>query len=147
MVDVHPSASAPIWPDSIKDHWTLFLVEGIILVILGMAAILVPAVASLAVALFLGWLFLIGGIVGAVTTMARRRSAGIRFTRAPGPRRMVMPAPVNYPVQVPARLARRQVRADAVVQAVEPEPAAQFRGAARVRIHRTSTGGTVMSMG
>ena len=76
MVDVHSSASAPIWPDSLKNHWTLFLVEGIILVILGLAAILVPAVASLAVALFLGWLFLIGGIVGAVTTMAHRRSAG-----------------------------------------------------------------------
>jgi uncharacterized membrane protein HdeD (DUF308 family) len=76
MADMHPSASVPIWPVSIKDHWMLFLVEGIILVALGMAAILVPAVASVAVALFLGWLFLIGGIVGAVTTMMHRRSAG-----------------------------------------------------------------------
>jgi uncharacterized membrane protein HdeD (DUF308 family) len=80
MADTHPSVSAPIWPESIKDHWTLFLVEGIILVVLGMAAILVPAVASLAVALFLGWLFLIGGIVGAVTTMMHRRSAGFLWS-------------------------------------------------------------------
>src|SRR5882757_5119593 len=76
MVEMTPSARAPLWPESIKDHWTLFLVEGIVLVVLGMAAILVPAVASLAVALFLGWLFLIGGIVGAVTTMMHQRSAG-----------------------------------------------------------------------
>ena len=32
MVDVHSSASAPIWPDSLKNHLTLFLIEGIILV-------------------------------------------------------------------------------------------------------------------
>jgi uncharacterized membrane protein HdeD (DUF308 family) len=59
-----------------RDHWTLFLIEGIVLVVLGMAAILIPVVASLAVALFLGWLFLIGGLVGAVTTMVHRRAAG-----------------------------------------------------------------------
>ena len=77
-----PSASeaAPLWRESIKDHWTLFLVEGIILIVLGMAAILVPVVASLAVALFLGWLFLIGGIVGAVTTMMHRHAAGFRWS-------------------------------------------------------------------
>jgi uncharacterized membrane protein HdeD (DUF308 family) len=82
MADVHPSASnspsasASLWPESIKDHRTLFLVEGVILVVLGTAAILVPVVATLAFALFLGWLFLIGGIVGAVTTMMHRHSPG-----------------------------------------------------------------------
>jgi uncharacterized membrane protein HdeD (DUF308 family) len=80
MANVNQTTPAPIWPESIKDHWTLFLVEGIVLVILGMAAILVPVVASLAVALFLGWLFLIGGVVGAVTTMMHRRAAGFGWS-------------------------------------------------------------------
>jgi uncharacterized membrane protein HdeD (DUF308 family) len=75
MADIN-MAPAPLWRESIRDHWTLFLIEGIVLVVLGMAAILVPAVASIAVALFLGWLFLLGGLVGAVTTMVHRRAAG-----------------------------------------------------------------------
>jgi uncharacterized membrane protein HdeD (DUF308 family) len=60
----------------IYQHRRLFLIEGIILVVLGIAAILVPPLASVAVALFLGWLFLIGGIVGLITTLSDRRAPG-----------------------------------------------------------------------
>ena len=45
---------------AIHEHWGLYLTEGIILVVLGIAAIVVPPLASLAVTIFLGWLFLIG---------------------------------------------------------------------------------------
>ncbi len=34
---------------SLHEHWVLFLVEGIILVILGLAAIVIPPIATLAV--------------------------------------------------------------------------------------------------
>jgi uncharacterized membrane protein HdeD (DUF308 family) len=61
---------------SMQEHWVLFLVEGIILVILGLAAIVVPPLATLAVAIFLGWLFLISGIVGLVTTFWMRHAPG-----------------------------------------------------------------------
>ncbi len=61
---------------ALHDHWGLFLTEGIILVILGMAAILVPVLASVVVAVFLGWLFAIGGIVGLVATIMGRRAPG-----------------------------------------------------------------------
>ena len=61
---------------SMQEHWVLFLVEGIILVILGLAAIIVPPLATLAVAIFLGWLFLISGIVGLVTTFWMRHAPG-----------------------------------------------------------------------
>ena len=61
---------------SMQEHWVLFLVEGIILVILGLAAIIVPPLATLAVAIFLGWLFLISGIVGLVTTFMMRHAPG-----------------------------------------------------------------------
>jgi uncharacterized membrane protein HdeD (DUF308 family) len=61
---------------STQEHWVLFLVEGIILVILGLAAIVVPPLATLAVAIFLGWLFLISGVVGLVTTFWMRHAPG-----------------------------------------------------------------------
>jgi uncharacterized membrane protein HdeD (DUF308 family) len=61
---------------SIREHWVLFLVEGIVLVVLGILAIVVPVVATLAVAIFLGWLLLISGIVGLVTTFMARQAPG-----------------------------------------------------------------------
>lgn len=61
---------------SLRDHWVLFLVEGIVLVVLGIAAIMLPVVATLAVAIFLGWLFLISGIVGLITTFMMRNAPG-----------------------------------------------------------------------
>jgi uncharacterized membrane protein HdeD (DUF308 family) len=61
---------------SVREHWRLFLVEGIVLVVLGLLAIVVPPIASLAVAIFLGWLFLVSGIVGLVTTFWMRQLPG-----------------------------------------------------------------------
>jgi uncharacterized membrane protein HdeD (DUF308 family) len=76
MVDVRHSGPSAIWPESIREHWKLFLIEGIILIVLGFAAIMVPVLASLAAAIFLGWLFLIAGLVGAVTTLMHRHAPG-----------------------------------------------------------------------
>jgi uncharacterized membrane protein HdeD (DUF308 family) len=61
---------------AVRDHWVAFLVEGILLVILGLAAIIVPPLASLAVTIFLGWLFLISGIAGLVLTFWAREMPG-----------------------------------------------------------------------
>jgi uncharacterized membrane protein HdeD (DUF308 family) len=57
---------------ALRRHWIMFLVEGIILLVLGAAAIVVPAVATLAVAIFLGWLLLVSGIVGLIGTLRMR---------------------------------------------------------------------------
>jgi uncharacterized membrane protein HdeD (DUF308 family) len=61
---------------SIREHWVLFLIEGIVLVILGLLAIIIPPIATIAVTIFLGWLFLISGIVGLVTTFWARHAPG-----------------------------------------------------------------------
>lgn len=61
---------------SISDHWRAFLVEGIVLVILGLAAIALPPLAGLATAVVLGWLFLFGGIVGLIATFGQRNAPG-----------------------------------------------------------------------
>jgi uncharacterized membrane protein HdeD (DUF308 family) len=69
---------------SIREHWVLFLIEGIILVVLGVLAIVVPVVATLAVAILLGWLFLISGIVGLVTTFMARQAPGFWWSLLSG---------------------------------------------------------------
>jgi uncharacterized membrane protein HdeD (DUF308 family) len=61
---------------AIYAHWKLFLIEGIILAILGVAAIVVPPIATLAFELVIGWLFLISGIVGLITTFWMRNAPG-----------------------------------------------------------------------
>src|SRR5580700_11529947 len=61
---------------TIHEHWKTFLIEGIILVILGIIAIIVPQVATLAVTFLIGWLFLITGAVGLYTTFAMRNMPG-----------------------------------------------------------------------
>ena len=79
MVEVPDRVKGVILPHDIRGHWWIFLIEGIVLILLGIGAILVPVVAGLAVALFLGWLFLIGGIVGGITALARPKAPGFRW--------------------------------------------------------------------
>lgn len=61
---------------AVREHWKAFLFEGILFVILGLAAIVVPPLASLAVTIFLGWLFLISGIAGLALTFWARQMPG-----------------------------------------------------------------------
>ena len=60
----------------VKAHWKAFLFEGIVLALLGLAAMIVPPLASLAVTIFLGWMFLISGIAGLVATYWARQTPG-----------------------------------------------------------------------
>ena len=61
---------------AIREHWVLFLIEGIVLLVLGMAAILLPMVATIAFTILIGWLFLISGVVGLITTFWMRQAPG-----------------------------------------------------------------------
>ena len=61
---------------SLQDHWRAFLIEGIVLVILGVAAITLPPIAGLATTIVLGWLFLFGGIVGLIATFNQKNAPG-----------------------------------------------------------------------
>jgi uncharacterized membrane protein HdeD (DUF308 family) len=61
---------------AVREHWKAFLFEGILLVILGLAAMIVPPLASLAVTIFLGWMFLISGAAGLALTFWARQMPG-----------------------------------------------------------------------
>jgi uncharacterized membrane protein HdeD (DUF308 family) len=67
---------------SLHEHWKLYLAEGIILVILGLAAVAIPVLGTLAVTIFLGWLFLISGVVGLFTTLWTRGVPGFWWSLA-----------------------------------------------------------------
>jgi len=61
---------------AVKAHWKAFLFEGILLAVLGLAAMILPTFASLAVTIFLGWMFLISGIGGLIVTYWARNMPG-----------------------------------------------------------------------
>jgi len=61
---------------AVRAHWKAFLIEGILLAILGLAAMILPPLASLAVTIFLGWMFLISGIAGLALTFWARGMPG-----------------------------------------------------------------------
>jgi uncharacterized membrane protein HdeD (DUF308 family) len=61
---------------SLSAHWRLFLGEGIVLLIMGFAAILIPQIATLAVEILIGWMLLLSGIIGLITTLRMRHTPG-----------------------------------------------------------------------
>jgi uncharacterized membrane protein HdeD (DUF308 family) len=65
---------------ALREHWMLFVVEGIVLLVLGAAAIIIPQIATLAVALLLGWLFFISGVVGLIATFLLRHAPGFLWS-------------------------------------------------------------------
>ena len=65
---------------SMHDHWGLYLGEGIVLILLGLAAIIFPFIAGVVATVFLGWLFLIAGIVGLVSTFRGRQAPGFGWS-------------------------------------------------------------------
>jgi uncharacterized membrane protein HdeD (DUF308 family) len=65
---------------SVRDHWLLFLLEGIILVVLGLLAIVVPLVASLAATVFFGAILFVSGAVGLLATLRAHRAPGFSWS-------------------------------------------------------------------
>ena len=61
---------------AIHEHWVMFLIEGIILVLLGIAAIVLPPIATIAFTIIIGWIFLVSGILGLITTFWARQAPG-----------------------------------------------------------------------
>ncbi len=61
---------------SVREHWLLFLIEGLVLVVLGVLAMLVPPIASLAATILFGWILLVSGSVGLFTTFWGRQLPG-----------------------------------------------------------------------
>jgi uncharacterized membrane protein HdeD (DUF308 family) len=57
-------------------HWRMFFFEGVVLVVLGLVALILPPLASIAVAILFGWVLFAGGVVGLITTLTGRHAPG-----------------------------------------------------------------------
>jgi uncharacterized membrane protein HdeD (DUF308 family) len=69
---------------SLVTHWKLFLIEGVVLVVLGLAAVMLPLVATIAIAIIVGWIFLLSGVVGLMATFRMRRAPGFWWSLLSG---------------------------------------------------------------
>ncbi len=65
---------------AIRAHWRLFLIQGIVMILLGLFAIAAPVMATLAVEAFAGWLFLISGLFGIAGLFTARNVPGFLWT-------------------------------------------------------------------
>jgi uncharacterized membrane protein HdeD (DUF308 family) len=63
---------------SVQSHWRFCLAEGIVLIILGMAAVIIPY--ALMVEFQFGWLFVLSGITGLTTTLYLHDAPGFRWS-------------------------------------------------------------------
>ena len=61
---------------TLREHWMMFLVEGIVLLGLGWLAILLPPLATLGITILFGWLFVISGVMGLIATFWARQAPG-----------------------------------------------------------------------
>jgi uncharacterized membrane protein HdeD (DUF308 family) len=66
--------------ETLRAHWRLFLFQGVIMIGLGVLAIAAPIWATLAVDVYVGWLFLISGVIGLVAMFSTRSVPGFLWT-------------------------------------------------------------------
>jgi len=64
-------------------HWRMFMFEGVALIILGVLAVAAPTVATIAVEVFIGWLFLVAGVVGCIAVFSARGVASFLWNLVP----------------------------------------------------------------
>jgi uncharacterized membrane protein HdeD (DUF308 family) len=66
--------------DALHAHWKLFLLQGSVMVILGVLAVAAPAVATFAVDVFFGWLLLFSGVFGLVVMFSSNSMSAFFWT-------------------------------------------------------------------
>src|SRR5579872_242169 len=52
---------------TMQTYWGLFLAQGVIMIVLGVLAVIWPQISTVAVDIYIGWMFFISGIVGLAT--------------------------------------------------------------------------------
>jgi uncharacterized membrane protein HdeD (DUF308 family) len=65
---------------TIHAHWKLVLAQGIVMMVLGFLAVAEPNVATIAVGIFVGWLFFFGGIFRALSVWQSRGMPGFAWS-------------------------------------------------------------------
>ncbi len=66
--------------ESVRTYRVLFLIQGVITMLLGAAAIIWPQLSALAIDLLVGWLFLLSGLTGLVAMFAASSVGGFLWS-------------------------------------------------------------------
>ena len=66
--------------EAMRSHWVLFLIQGLVMAALGLMAAAKPMLASLAIEIFAGWLFIVCGVVGLASAFTAQRMPGYWWT-------------------------------------------------------------------
>jgi uncharacterized membrane protein HdeD (DUF308 family) len=66
--------------NSLRAHWKFFLIEGIVLIVLGLIAVCIPPLATVTVEILIGWLILLSGVLGLIMTFQTRGSPGFAWS-------------------------------------------------------------------
>ena len=53
--------------ETMRSYWILFLIQGVIMIILGALAIIWPQISTIAIDIYVGWVLLLSGLVGLAT--------------------------------------------------------------------------------
>jgi uncharacterized membrane protein HdeD (DUF308 family) len=81
---IQPTSFGASVARSMHEHWLKFVIEGVVLLVLGMLAIVVPPLATLGITIFIGWLLLVSGVVGLFMTFATRGLPGFWWSLVSG---------------------------------------------------------------
>ena len=81
---IQPTSFGASVTRSMHEHWLKFVIEGVVLLVLGMLAIVVPPLATLGITIFIGWLLLVSGVVGLFMTFATRGLPGFWWSLVSG---------------------------------------------------------------
>jgi uncharacterized membrane protein HdeD (DUF308 family) len=65
---------------TIHAHWKLLLAQGIVMMVLGLLAVALPNIATLAVEIFVGWLLFVAGIFRAWSVWHSRQMPGFAWS-------------------------------------------------------------------
>src|SRR5215471_14281717 len=66
--------------ETVQTYWVLFLMQGIIMMVLGVLAIIWPQISTLAVDIYVGWMFLLSGLIGLVTMFVASSAAAFLWS-------------------------------------------------------------------
>jgi uncharacterized membrane protein HdeD (DUF308 family) len=64
----------------VAEHRTVFIIEGIVLLLLGAAAIAVPPIATLSATIVIGWVLMISGVAGLISTFGAQSAPGFLWS-------------------------------------------------------------------
>lgn len=70
--------------DTVRVHSGLFLAQGVIMTLLGIAAVIWPQISSVAVEVYVGWMFLLSGVLGLAMMFFAPNVAGFLWSLLTG---------------------------------------------------------------